>query len=92
MRPAITSVAEWSRVDTGVGPSIASFSHVNDTMVMLLTPRAKSIRGPHQVSTHSARRVGLPSRRVAMRRRRTSPSLLLPRAISAPRAAHVLCP
>lgn len=92
MRPAITRVAEWSRVDTGVGPSIASFSQVNDTMVMLLTPRAKSIRGPHHVSTQRVRSVGLASRRVAMRSRSMSPSLLLPRAMSAPRDAQVLCP
>ncbi len=40
MIPAITRVAECKSADTGVGPSIASGSHMNEITEMDLTARA----------------------------------------------------
>lgn len=51
--PAVTSVAAWIRAETGVGPSIASGSHVCNPICALLPIAAKRRSKPISVSADS---------------------------------------
>jgi hypothetical protein len=88
MIPAITSVAEWSSALTGVGPSIASGSHMYDMTEILFTASDNRIKSSSNGSVvhDNATAVVLFMKMIA---KKTSAIRFVPTAMWLPRVALI---